>query len=228
MRNELVSGFYTLSDAANLIALDVVGMSAPALRRLFFPTRRYDVAVRSERAKSGHVRDISFLDLMELRFLSHFRKQGVSAQTLRKIASSMRELVGPHPFARKDILFRTDTRRVYAEIAERENDKRLLELLSRQYQLDVIEQSLKQGANWDLATQYIDCWRPRESDYPSIVLDPRRSSGQPSLAASGIAVDTLVDAWNAEEGDSDAVASWFEISSEDVREAVRFRSELPY
>lgn len=227
MRNDLTSGFYTLPEAANLLALDVVGVSVPALRRLFVPTTRYEEAVRSDRAHNGKVRDISFLDLMELRWLAHFRNQGVSAQALRKMAAAAREMLGEHPFARRDVFYKTDLNKVYAEIAEREGDRRLIELLSRQYELDVIQESLKRGVEFN-TNMYLDEWRPRPDEYPKIVINPRMSSGQPSLRHSGVSVDTIVDAWRAEEGDAEAVADWFEIPTSDVIEAVKFRKELPH
>lgn len=227
MRNNLISGFYTLPEAANLLALDVVGVSVPALRRLFMPTARYEEAVRSQRVHQGRVRDISFLDLMELRWLAHFRNQGVSGQALRKMAAAAREMVGDHPFARCDVFYKTDLKTVYAEIAAQEGDKRLIELLSRQYELDVIEESLKKGVQFN-SSQYLDEWRPRPDEYPNIVINPRMSSGQPSLKDSGVSVDTIVDAWQAESGDANAVADWFEIPASEVMEAVKFRKELPH
>lgn len=227
MKNKLTSGFYTLPEAANLLALDVVGVTVPALRRLFLPTKRYAAAIVSDRLSERWLRDISFLDLMELRWLTHFRHQGVSAQALRSMAEAARQMFGDHPFAKQGMFYVTDLKKVYAEIAEQEGDRRLIELLTKQYELDVIEQSLEKGLRFD-PNQYADEWRPRPVEYPRIVLNPRMSSGQPSLKDSGIAVDTIVDAWRAEEGDLDAVADWFEISAEDVSEAVRFRKELPH
>ena len=63
--NSLDSGFYTIGDAADLIALDVVGVTHAKLRRMFEETKLYKPAVKSDRAIGGRVRDISFLDLIE-------------------------------------------------------------------------------------------------------------------------------------------------------------------
>jgi uncharacterized protein (DUF433 family)/DNA-binding transcriptional MerR regulator len=227
MSNELTSGFYTLREAANLIALDVIGVTESALRRFFTPTQKYGPAVRSDRvSERGRIRDISFLDLMELRFIAHFRRQGVSAQALRTLAADMREELGPHPFAHKDIVFRTDLRKIYSEIAKKEGDKQLLELSSKQYMLDLIEDSLKQGVDWD-ARKYSKNWQPRALDFPEIVIDPRMSFGQPSLASKGVAIDTLWEAVEAEGGDYEAVAAWYGISRNELEQAIKFRQRLP-
>lgn len=228
MQNELVSGFYTIRDAAGLIALDVAGFSEQSIRKHFGATRRYTASVISPRSIDGIVRDISFLDLIELRFIAHFRNAGVSGQSLRRVAERARELFGDRPFARNDIVWKTDGRRLFADAAADTGDRRLLELVDRQYQFEhIVESFLLEGLEWS-PSNLAQRWRPREKEYERIIVDPRVSFGQPSLEESGISATTLFDAWIAEEGNVESVANWFDIGIEDVREAVRFHEELPY
>ena len=102
MQNKLSEGFYSVREAAALIAFGVIGVNDAKLRKFFKETKRYDVAVKSDRAfDNGRVIDISFLDLMELRAISYFRNQGITSQALRLAASEARREFGNYPFSRR-------------------------------------------------------------------------------------------------------------------------------
>lgn len=226
--NDLSSGFYTIQEASALIALDVAGFTTRAGRAYFHDTKLYSAAVQSERSVDGKVRDISFLDLIELRFIAHFRNLGVTSQALRRVSETARDIFGERPFARNDIKWRTDGQRLFVEAANETSDRRLLELSQRQYQIGfIVEEFLLKGVDWR-ADKYAQSWKPRLKEYDQIIVDPRVSFGEPSLENYGTGVRTLFDAWVAESGDHQAVAEWYEIPAELVQQAIAFHQELPY
>jgi uncharacterized protein (DUF433 family) len=221
----LDQGFYTMREAVGLIGLDVPGINSTRLRPLFDHTDKYPPAVESSRAYDGRVRDISFHDLIELRFVAHFRQQGISQQAIRAIARIARDLFGERPFARGDIRWRTDGKKIYSSAASETGDHRLLELLQKQYELAVIEESLRTGIDWD-AKKFARSWIPRPKALPLIIVDPRSSFGMPSIVGRGIAAETIFDAVKAERGNQRRVAGWYGLTLTEVRQAVRFHDGL--
>lgn len=226
MQNILAQGFYTIKEAAAFIAMDVIGVTNASLRRAFQETKKYEAAVESERSYDGKVVDISFNDLLELRFISYFRNKGVTPQAIRKAAETAREEFGEYPFARRDVVFKQEGRKIFSEAALETGDKKFLDLVERQYTFDLVQEFFEKGVSWSAST-YAESWKPRPNEFSNIVIDPRIAFGRPSLEGSGISVDTLFEALEAEDGNYEAVADWYEIDSRQVREAVRFWDELP-
>lgn len=229
MKRQIASldrGFYTMREAVGLIGLDVPDVTSSRLRPLFGDTDIYPAAIDSSRSYGGRVRDISFHDLIELRFVAHFRMQGITQQAIRLIAKGARDMFGPRPFARGDIVWRTDGRRIYSSAANETGDTRLLNLISRQYELDVIEDTLRKGLDWD-AKQFVISWRPRPKRFPNIIVDPRMSFGMPTLVGRGISTEVIADAVRAEGGNKKRVAAWYGIPVSEVRQAASFQSQIP-
>jgi uncharacterized protein (DUF433 family) len=218
MTEALGQGFYTLQEASKLI-----GTSDQKLRAWLRPTRDYTAAVASDRVEDGRVADIGFFDLVELHFIDHFRNQGVSLQTLRKINARAREEHGTNPFARRGFRFRTDRVKIYSQAASETGDRILMDLTERQYVLDVIEHSLAEGIDFDPETELARLWLPR-AWMKEIVVDPRLNFGRPSIRGYGIGTRAIFDQWEAEGGDEDIVAAWFRIPTELVGKAVEFES----
>lgn len=151
---------------------------------------------------------LGFLDLIEARFIKHFRDLGLSLQAIRRFAAKLRERHHTdHPFAMNKA-FRTDGKVIFMEIAEDENDIRILNLLNDNFEMGaVIEKSLFESILYadDLAYR----WRPSERQ-PLVVLDPRFAFGRPIIEGIWIPTDTLAAAAEAED-DLAAVAEDFEI-----------------
>jgi len=218
MTEALGHGFYTLQEASKLI-----GTTDQKLRAWLLPTRNYDPAVTSGRVHAGKVTDIGFFDLVELHFVDHFRDQGVSLQTLRTVSEMARNEYGDHPFARRGVLYRTDRVRIYSEAASATGDKILMDLTERQYELDIIEESLKSGVDYDPKTELARLWRPRDWTN-EIVVDPKINFGRPVLKESGIGTRAIYDQWQAEGGDAEGVADWFRLDLRLVDQAIKFES----
>ncbi|WP_146032583.1 hypothetical protein [Sphingobium sp. SA916] len=222
-RDPLLAGFYSIGDATRLL-----GVSHAAKLRGWingWPSSKSGPIVNRDFKKSPTV---SFLDLMELRFIEYFRGQGVSMQTLRKAAEMARkEWSVQHPFALSDVKYLTDRRRVIAQASEEVGDRPTWELVTGQYLIwDAIEASIAKGVVFDPATHLASRWKPRPGDHPDIVLDPARAFGKPLVDSAGIPTDALFRQWKAEDGNFDRVARWFNVSRGQVEGAVRFELDL--
>ncbi len=168
----------------------------------------------------GHL-ELSFRDLIELRFVKEFIAAGLGIQTIRRCLEYARELVKcPYPFSTQR--FRTDGCTIFLESARKSGETELLDLKKQQYVIkQVIERSFK---DLDIANDMVVRWRPLNGK-PSIVIDPARAFGQPIAAISGVPTTAIADAVNAEES-IDRVAQLFSIPSNVVRDAVRFEETL--
>jgi uncharacterized protein (DUF433 family)/DNA-binding transcriptional MerR regulator len=166
---------------------------------------------------------LGFLDLIEARFIKHFKDLGLSSQTIRKIAERLRERHNTdHPFATNKA-FRTDGKTILMEIAD-DNEKKILNLLNDNFEMGpVVEQSLFHSILYadDLAYR----WHPSPVDHPHVVLDPNYAFGRPVLEGIWIPTDTLASAYNAD-GSSSPVAEDFDIDEPYVLEAVAYEESL--
>ncbi|MDK2767125.1 MAG: DUF433 domain-containing protein [Sphingomonas sp.] len=168
-------------------------------------------------------RTISFLDLMEMRFIEAFRSQGVSMQTLRAAADrARREWDQPHPFALSRAKYLTDRRSVFAQVAEQKGDRVTWDLASGQHEMwDVIEATIAKGVEFDPSSELARRWFPMPAEFPMVGVDPAVAFGKPALAEERIPTSAIYRMWKAE-GSIARVADAFEIDEDAVRAAVEF------
>lgn len=220
---EVGIGYYTPTEAGRLIDL-----SAQKIRR-WIGGYSYCYRDRQRQAKplwtaqaivDGHL-ELGFRDLIELRFIKAFTDEGISIQTLRKCLPLARELFQdqrPLSTAR----FRTDGRTVFVEIYKQDREPELLDLVKKQYVFhDIVAPAF---SDLEFDGQVPTRWWPVH-DRKIIVVDPRRSFGQPILAASGIPTATLASEVEVE-GSVERVAQLFRVPPEEVSEAVAFERTL--
>jgi uncharacterized protein (DUF433 family) len=166
---------------------------------------------------------LGFLDLVEARFIKHFKDLGLSSQTIRKIAERLRARHNTdHPFATNKA-FRTDGKTILMEIADDE-EKKILNLLNDNFEMGpIVEQSLFDSILYadDLAYR----WHPSPAEHPRVVLDPNFAFGRPVLEGIWIPTDALASAYRAE-GAGAPVAEDFDIDEKDVLEAVAYEESL--
>ena len=219
----LLAGFYSVSDAARLLRIDSVArirgwlngwpnsQSGPIIRRDFrdMPT-------------------VSFLDLMEMRFIEYFRGHKVPLQTLRRAAENARTTwKTSHPFALSKYKYLTDRRKIFEQSAEIEGDAYTLDLATNQYEMWVaLEDAIARGVVFNAATALAEKWRPRIGDFPNIIVDPQFAFGRPIVGGHAVPTATLFSLYKAEGGNAGRLANWFNISKEDVLEAVQFEIEM--
>ena len=166
---------------------------------------------------------LSFLDLVELRFINEFRKHGVSWPVIRKTSEAAAKILGTgHPFANRRIY--TDTKTIFIRTINEVGGPQLLELFRGQFEMDDIVFPLLHGSldfgDDDFALKWWPMGRSSE-----IVLDPARNFGRPIMASARVPTETLYDAFLAEQS-IERVAEWFEVDPSLVREAVAFQEHL--
>jgi uncharacterized protein (DUF433 family) len=161
---------------------------------------------------------LGFLDLMEARFVDAFRAASVPWRVIRLCAERARDVTGgDHPFSSRR--FRTDGRTIFAEVVDRAREQQLLDLGKNQLAFArVIGPSLYAGL--DIPAR----WWPMGANQ-KIVIDPKRSFGQPIISDGGVPTTVIADAVAAE-GYVPKVAALFQLPQHSVRAALRYEKRL--
>ena len=219
-------GFYTIHEAARLLNMQNAGVIGAWLKGRGSHGRP---VIRRQYQPINGAQELGFLDLIEVRFIEHFRKQGYSLQSLRRAAETARdELSCEHPFALYGAKFVARRKDIFLAVAKEESDTKLLNLVTKQFAMYVVlENLLSQGLHFDPTSGLALRWRPREKEFPRVVVDPRIAFGQPILEPVRVTTDAIFSMWKAEDGRYDAVSSWFEIEESLAKEAVEFELALP-
>jgi uncharacterized protein (DUF433 family) len=166
---------------------------------------------------------LGFLDLIEVRFVHAFREHGVSWMTIREAAKRAKELfASDHPFATRR--FKTDGKRIFAELGEATGDQKLIDLTRSQYAFhSVVAPSLYEGLEFagdHEVVRWYPMWPRRQ-----VVIDPQRAFGRPIVTEQCIPTDVLAKAVEAE-GSIERVAKWYGTSRREIRAAIEFQRQL--
>ena len=218
-------GIYSIPEASRL-----TGVSADAIRRWLWGYRRRSAdgtPVHSAPLWSpqipviDHSKALGFRDLIEIRFVDHFKKNGLSLQSIRGI-------IGAATGARRGVLplstvkFKTDGKRVLAEVLEAGEAlwSSICEPASCSFRSigtsSTMRWSIRRttscfaGGRWG---RIAGCWS-----------DPKRNFGQP-ISPEGVPTHVLANAFRAE-GTIESVVSWYKVEPESVRDAVEFEQRL--
>jgi uncharacterized protein (DUF433 family) len=178
---------------------------------------------------------LTFLDLIELRFVRLFRQHGVSMPVIQAAARNAAiQLESNHPFGLHR--FSTDGKKIFADmkssrIVEEESgkdidEKRLVQELDLAQMVmgDIVQVWLK---DVDYDADAIRRWWLLGQNRRA-VLDPLRGFGQPLDHPTGVPLSAFYAAVRA--GDTiSAVADWYEVDKEAVETAVEVytRYRLP-
>lgn len=213
-------GLYTASEASRL-----TGIPTARIRRWLRGYRHAGGASLPLWAPGipqlGSGLEVTFLDLIEARFVHAFVKQGVSLKHIRAALQRAREIAGSdYPFSTQK--FRTDGRRIFAEVQEVTGDKAVIDLVRNQFAFkSVIEPSFK-GLEFE-ASQVVR-WRPWP-ERKAIVLDPSRSFGAPIIDSDGVPTGALARAFAVRKSFK-SVAHDYLVPEQSVRDAVAFEERL--
>ncbi len=220
----LSGGFYSARDAARLLGIDSVRRVNAWLQG--YPRSGAGAVVARDYPPGEGEQTVSFRDLLEIRFLDHFRRQGVSLQHLRRVAEKARvELQSRHPFALSGVRFVTDRKKVFRETADETGDKVILGLVDNQYEMyEAIERVLARGVAFDPASHLATTWHPR-AEFPHVVLDPRVAFGRPSIENRNVPTVAIVRLIKAE-GSISRAARWFGLTDAEANEAFEFEVNL--
>jgi uncharacterized protein (DUF433 family) len=165
--------------------------------------------------------ELSFRDLIELRFVKAFRNLGVGLPTIRDCyRRAAEELSADRPFSTQK--FRTDGKTIFLEITEKDHEGRMIDLKKRQQVFRTfIEPSLR-DLEFDAST--VSRWYPLGMKQRSVLIDPSRSFGRP-IVQGGVPTEILAEAVEVE-GSIDAVAALYEVPKAEIRQALRFEKRL--
>lgn len=219
-RNRFVgTGVYTVPQAAKLI-----GAPSDKLRRWIFGGRGQKSIIEPDYEAIDGVNALSFHDLIEARFIRAFREKGVSFQHLRRVATKARQdLHTVHPFA--SARFVTDGRTIILDEVDEAGRRSLVDYLSDQRTFEsFVRSSILDGVSFD-ACDLAETWRPKPSEAPEIIIDPRRAFGAPIIARTGARSEVIARAAKAE-GSNAAVALAFGLTESEVRQALLFEERL--
>jgi uncharacterized protein (DUF433 family) len=230
-------GYYTAAEAARLLRIPPRNvrrwLSGYSYRRAGQLVDMPPLWMPQLPANDSHL-ELGFRDLIELRFVSAFIEEGLALQTIRACLATARELVASeHPFATRR--FKTDGRRIFLETIDRLgidpgdgtsspklSRRDVLDLKSRQYVFtNLVDRTFR---DLDFDADIVARWRPYNGK-ATIVVDPTRVFGQPIISASSVPTIALAGAVRAE-GNEKRVSYLYEVPLAQVRDAVRFESEL--
>jgi len=221
----LGSGIYTVSEASRLS-----GVSVGRIRRWL---KGYRYKSRKKRYASPPVWHgdldpidsslaLSFLDLIEVKFVDAFVKKGVSWGIVRRARQRAQEVFkDTHPFCSNR--FATDGHAIFVELHEATGEASLVDIARDQKVFGQIVKPFFKELEFSEDNVLLR-WRPLGPDH-QVVLDPKRSFGQPIVDNEGVPTHILSQAMKAT-GLIAEVIRWFEVKEDAVHDAVEFEQKL--
>jgi uncharacterized protein (DUF433 family) len=166
--------------------------------------------------------ELSFRDLIELRFVKAFRDVGLSLPTIRECFMRAVEAVKDRrPFSTQR--FRTDGKTIFLEITHDIREGELLDLKRRQGAFHRIVAPSLDDLEFD--ADIVARWFPLGMSRKTIVIDPTRAFGRPITAEGGVPTEVLSEALEVE-GSQEKVSKVYEVPIMVVRDAVTFQRHL--
>lgn len=217
-------GFYTVPDAARLLKIPALKIR----RWLGGYTYRHEGETHTspplwvpDLPAVDNKIELTFRDLIELRFVNGFVETGLHLKTIRYCLDYARTLVDdPRPFSTQR--FQTDGKTIFLDSVRESGEVELLDLRKKQYAIkQVIERTFK---DLDIEANAVARWRPYRGK-ESIVIDPTRAFGKPIANASGVPTVALADAVTSE-GSIERVARLYDVPRAVVQDAVNFEQAL--
>jgi uncharacterized protein (DUF433 family) len=185
-------------------------------------TRHLGPLWRPDYAQADKLIELSFRDLIELRFVKTFRDQGLSLQTIRVCFGRAVEAVqDERPFSTRR--FRTDGKTIFLEITSDIREGELLDL--KQHQSAFHRMVAPSFRDLEFDAEVVARWFPLGASHRNIVVDPARAFGRPIVAAGGVPTEIIAQAVEVE-GSPERVATLYEVPLPAVRDALEFQRRL--
>ena len=170
----------------------------------------------------NQIANVSFKDMIQIRFVCYFRERGVSLQTIRHAAENAAKLLATtHPFC--SAKFKTDGEILLAEVSEHNGHCNLVELKTMQNVFKEIVDPFLTTLDYD--GEIVSRWWHSLGN-KKVILDPRFNFGKPTIAENGYATETLFEAYLANGKSAKTVSDWFEVGKDSVEQAVEFEMRL--
>jgi uncharacterized protein (DUF433 family) len=177
---------------------------------------------RSDYANDNHLIEVSFRDLIELRFVKAFRDAGLSLPTIREcFERAVEEVRDERPFSTQR--FRTDGKTIFLEITNTVREGELIDLRRRQSVFHRLVAPSLHDLEFD--ADIVARWYPLGMARKAIVVDPARAFGRPIICEGGVPTEVISDAVQVE-GSADKVAKLYDVPLSAVREALAFQQRL--
>jgi hypothetical protein len=165
---------------------------------------------------------VSFADLIELRFVAHFRKAGLPWSRISKAVPMLREVFRDAQDG--DVVFESDGVRLFADALAKDGSRDALDLVGHNYvMLGVLRDSFKEELRLD-SKGVVTLWHPR-IELPEVLLDPNRQFGQP-IVEPGIPTAVLASDFRRRGGDVGQIGRRYQVAPLTVLQAVRFEQTL--
>lgn len=219
--NLLEVGIYTIPEVAELVG----AKQADVRVWIDGHTGKQDPVIENQLGRVGGKTAISFANLLELRFIAKFAAAGVGLREIRKIMKEASDTLShPHPFATHTV-FRTDGRKIVADIALKHGLTLIYDLRSHNYEMPtVVMRTFRSDVIFDPEGEAV-AWKPRPLIAPNVIIHPKFAFGRPVLERSHIPTRTIAQAVKAEKS-ARFVAEVFEVPEGQVRQAVNFEKDL--
>lgn len=164
----------------------------------------------------------SFLDLIDLLFVTQFLNSGHSLQKVRRALDEAAYLLKTNHFARE--IFFTDGYGIYLQIGEKGNA--ILQLLTGgQWVIAPIITELAKRIDFHATTGLAQRWYPLGRDN-LVVIDPLISFGRPSIKGKGVATSNVYDFYIGENEKIQIVCKWLNLTQNEARAAVDYEYQL--
>ena len=204
-------------------------MTAPRVRRWlkgydyrYGETMRHRPPVLPRGTVATRASYASFLDLVDLLFVTAFLNHGFSLQKVRRALDEARELLGTSHFARQT--FFTDGGSIFLQLQDR--GEAILELMSGgQWVIPAVIRQIARQIDFAAPGGLARRWYPLGRSRP-VILDPFVSFGAPSIAGRGVKTANVHDLFVAERGSVAAVRAWWNLTDAEVKAAVEFERRL--
>jgi uncharacterized protein (DUF433 family) len=184
--------------------------------------RHSDPLWRPDYTNEDDTVELSFRDLIELRFVKAFRDAGLKLPAIRECFMRAVELVNDErPFSTQR--FRTDGKTIFLEITHDIREGELIDLRKRQSVFHRIVAPSLQDLEFD--AEMVARWFPLGKSRKTIVVDPARAFGRPIVAAGGVPTEILSEAVEIE-GTPERVANLYEVPLVSVRDSIEFQNRL--
>lgn len=166
--------------------------------------------------------ELSFRDLIELRFVKAFRDAGVGLTAIRRCLQRATEWVDDaRPFSTRK--FKTDGRTIFMDVTRDVEDDALIDLAQRQAVFrSFVLPSLK---DLEFDADSVARWFPLGMSCRSVVVDPAYAFGRPVTSEAHVPTEILSQAVDVE-GSAERVARLYDVSLVAVRDAIAFESQL--
>jgi uncharacterized protein (DUF433 family) len=166
---------------------------------------------------------VTFADLLEMRFIAHFRKSRLPWSRILNGLPLLRELVFKAPQA-GTLVFESDGATIFANALGEKGDHKGIELDSRQHvMLEMLEATFREELRFT-PDGAIQSWLPRRQ-YPHVFCDPNIQFGEP-IVAPGVPTAVLYDDFLRYGGNVSRVAHRYGVDADVVTEAARFEADL--